>query len=131
MKIMKAPLVLLLTSSAIAAQALPVQVVFHVTWAQAWAPWAAGGLLASPKPLGPADKRPVAAVNMDQIDTHATAIAAQEVAHLEPGATVELDADATAFPTPFSQLKPGRYAVQAVPAPAPSYNYTRRGPRHL
>ena len=51
---------------------------------------------------------------MDQIDTHATAIAAQEVAHLEPGATVELDADVTAFPTPFSQLKPGRYEYKYV-----------------
>ena len=74
---------------------------------------------------------PVAAVDMDQIDTHATAIAAQEVAHLEPGATVELDADVTAFPTPFSQLKPGRYAVQAVLDRDHSYNYTGRGPGDL
>ena len=127
MKMMKALFVLLLTSSAIAAQALPVPVVFHVSLGQASATSVSGRLLVFAKPLGPADKRPIAAVNMDQIDTHATAIAAQEVAHLEPGTTVELDADVTAFPTPFSQLKPGRYAVQAVLDRDHSYNYTGRG----
>lgn len=131
MKIMKALFVLLLTSSAIAAQAPPVPVVFHVSLGQASATSVSGRLLVFAKPLGPADKRPVAAVNMDQIDTHATAIAAQEVAHLDPGATVELDADVTAFPTPFSQLKPGRYAVQAVLDRDHSYNYTGRGPGDL
>src|SRR6516165_7854220 len=131
MKIRKALLVLLLTSSAIAAQALPVQVVFHVSLGQASATPVCGRLLIFAKPLGPGDKRPVAEVNMDQIDTHATAIAAQEVAHLEPGATVELDADITAFPVPFSQLKPGRYAVQAVLDRDHSYNYTGRGPGDL
>ena len=76
MKTMKALFVLLLTSSAIAAQALPVPVVFHVSLGQASATSVSGRLLVFAKPLGPADKRPVAAVNMDQIDTHATAIAA-------------------------------------------------------
>jgi hypothetical protein len=70
-------------------------------------------------------------VDMDQIDTHATAIAARNVARLEPGATVDLDADVTAFPTPFSQLAPGRYAVQAVLDRNHSYNYTARGPGDL
>src|SRR5208283_5374431 len=36
-----------------------------------------------------------------------------------------------AFPTPFSQLKPGRYAVQAVLDRDHSYNYTGRGPGDL
>src|SRR5499427_6264889 len=114
-----------------ATTALPAQVVFHVRLGQDSATWVSGRLLVFAKPLGPADKRPIAAVDMDQIDTHATAIAAQEVAHLEPGATVELDANATAFPTPFSQLKPGRYAVQAVLDRDHSYNYTGRGPGDL
>src|SRR5580765_7742622 len=131
MKIMKALFVLLLASYAIAAQALPAQVVFHVGLGQASSTSVSGRLLVFAKPLGPADKRPVAAVNMDQIDTRATAIAAQEVAHLEPGATVALDADVTAFPTPFSQLKPGRYAVQAVLDRDHSYNHTGRGPGDL
>src|SRR5215468_9783922 len=114
-----------------AATALPAQVVFHVSLGQASATAVSGRLLVFAKPLGPADKRPVTAVNMDQIDTHATAIAAQEVAHLEPGATIDLDADITAFPTPFSQLKPGRYAVQAVLDRDHGYNYTGRGPGDL
>jgi enterochelin esterase-like enzyme len=102
-------------------------VVFHVSLGQASATAVSGRLLVFAKPLGPADKRPVAAVNIDQIDTRGTAVAAQEVARLEPGAAVELDADVTAFPTPFSQLKPGRYAVQAVLDRDHSYNYTGRG----
>jgi hypothetical protein len=114
-----------------AATALPAQVVFHVSLGEASATAVSGRLLVFAKPLGPADKRPVTAVNMDQIDTHATAIAAQEVGRLEPGATVELDADVTAFPARFSQLKPGRYAVQAVLDRDHSYNYTGRGPGDL
>jgi S-formylglutathione hydrolase FrmB len=116
---------------ALPAQPLPAPVVFHVNLGQASATAVSGRLLVFGKLLGPADKRPVARVDMDQIDTHATAIAAQEVAHLEPGATVDLDADVTAFPTPFSQLKPGRYAVQAVLDRDHSYNYTGRGPGDL
>jgi hypothetical protein len=111
--------------------ALPAPVVFHVSLGQASATPVSGRLLVFAKPIGPADKRPVVAVEMDQIDTHATAIAAQEVAHLEPGATVDLDADISAFPTPFSHLEPGRYAVQAVLDRDHSYNYTGRGPGDL
>src|SRR5262245_40600809 len=101
-----------IAAAVFATTALPAPVVLHVSLGQDSAMSVSGRLLVFAKPLGPTDKRPVAAVNMDQIDTHATAIAAQEVAHLEPGATVKLDADVTAFPTPFSQLKPGHYAVQ-------------------
>jgi enterochelin esterase-like enzyme len=110
---------------------LPAPVVFHVSLGQASSTSVSGRLLIFAKPLGPADKRPVARVDMDQIDTHATAIAAREVSRLEPGATVTIDADITAFPTPFSQLKPGRYAVQAVLDRDHSYNYTGRGPGDL
>jgi hypothetical protein len=117
----------IIVTPALPALPLPAPVVFHVSLGQASATPVSGRLLIFAKPLGPAVKRPVAAVNMDQIDTHATAIAAQEVAHLEPGGTVDLDADVTAFPTPFSQLKPGRYAVQAVLDRDHSYNYTGRG----
>jgi hypothetical protein len=107
--------------------ALPPPVVFHVSSGHASATAVSGRLLVFAKLLGPADKRPVTSVDMDQIDTHATAIAAREVPRIEPGATVDLDADVTAFPTPFSQLKPGHYAVQAVLDRDHSYNYTGRG----
>jgi len=114
-----------------ATRALPAQVVFHVSLGQASPTSVSGRLLIFAKLLGPNDKRPVTAVDMDQIDTHATAIAAEEVARLEPGATVALDADVTAYPTPFSQLKAGHYAVQAVLDRDHSYNYTERGPGDL
>lgn len=116
---------------ALPAQRVPTPVVFRVNLGQASSTPVSGRLLVFARRLGPADKRPVAAVNMDQIDTHATAIAAQEVMHLEPGASVALDADVSAFPTPFSRLQPGRYAVQAVLDRDHSYNYTGRGPGDL
>src|ERR1043165_5901892 len=110
----------------LSAQSLPAPVVFHVSLGQAAATPVSGRLLIFAKLLTPGDKRPVARVDMDQIDTHATAIAAQEVARLVPGATMALDADVSAFPTPFSQLTPGHYAVQAVLDRDHSYNYTSR-----
>ncbi len=115
----------------IAARALPAQVVFHVSLGQGSATPVSGRLLVFAKLLGPADKRPVTSVNMDQIDTHASAIAAREVARLESGATVDIDADVESFPAPFMQLKPGHYAVQAVLDRDHSYNYTGRGPGDL
>jgi len=110
---------------------LPAPVVFHVSLGQASATPVSGRLLVFAKALGPSDKGPITRVDMDQIDTHATAIAAREVTHLDPGATIDLDADVSAFPTPFSQLKPGHYAVQAVLDRDHSYNYTGRGPGDL
>jgi hypothetical protein len=121
-----AAVVTIVATPSLPAQALPAPVVFHVSLGRASATAVSGRLLVFAKLLGPGNKMPVAAVDMDQIDTHATAIAAQEVAHLDPGATIELDADVTAFPTPFSQLKPGQYAVQAVLDPDHSYNYNGR-----
>ena len=123
--------VLAVAATVLATSALPGQVVFHVSLGRASAVAVSGRLLVFAKPLRAADKRPVARVDIDQIDTHATALAAQEVAHLEPGATVDLDADVTAFPAPFSKLEPGHYAVQAVLDRDHSYNYTGRGPGDL
>jgi len=122
---------LLVVATILGARALPAPVVFHVGLGQASAAPVSGRLLIFAKLLGPGDKRPVTRVDMDQIDTHATAIAAQQVARLAPGATVDIDADISAFPTPFSQLKPGHYAVQAVLDRDHSYNYTSRGPGDL
>lgn len=115
----------------LSAQRIAAPTVFHVSLGAASATTVSGRLLVFAKPLGAADKRPVASVDMEQIDTHATAIAAQEVTHLEPGAAVTLDADVAAFPMPFSQLATGHYAVQAVLDRDHSYNYTGRGPGDL
>jgi hypothetical protein len=49
-----------------ATSALPAQVVFHVSLGQASTTPVSGRLLVFAKPLGPADKRPVTAVNMDR-----------------------------------------------------------------
>ena len=121
------PLFLMVAAAGGEAQPSRHPVVFHVSLGQASATPVSGRLLVFAKLLGPADKRPVTRVDMDQIDTHASSIAAREVARLEPGASVDLDADVTAFPAPFSRLEPGRYAVQAVLDRDHSYNYTERG----
>lgn len=131
MRIKRAHNLLAVAATVFAAPFIPAQVVFHVRLGQASATAVSGRLLVFARPLEPADKRPVVRVDMDQIDTHAADIAAQEVARLEPGATVDIDADISAFPTPFSQLKPGHYAVQAVLDRDHSYNYTGRGPGDL
>lgn len=110
--------------SAFPAYAAPL--VFHIRVGPASATPVSGRLLVFAKELGPTEKRLVVRVDIDQIDTHATAVAAQDTARLEPGAMIELDADVVAFPTPFSQLKPGHYAVQAVLDRDHSYNYTGR-----
>ncbi|MFL5523849.1 MAG: alpha/beta hydrolase-fold protein [Gemmatimonadaceae bacterium] len=113
------------------AQVSPAPVVFRVSLGKASPTPVSGRLLVFAKLLGPSDKRPIATVDMDEIDTHATAIAAQEIARLEPGRSVDVDADVIAYPKPFSQLKPGRYAVQAVLDRDHNYNYSGRGPGDL
>src|SRR4051812_46992624 len=85
----------------------PAPVVFHVKLGSASSASVSGRLLVFAKLLGPNDRRPVTRVDMDQIDTHAAAVAAQEVVHLAPGATVDLDADISAYSSAFSQLTPG------------------------
>jgi hypothetical protein len=105
--------------------------VFHVTLGRASTVPVSGRLLVFAKALGPADAKPVLSVDAGEFDPRETAIAAQEVQHLDPGGTVDIDADVTAFPNPFSHLKPGRYAVQAVLDRDHSYAYNGRGPGDL
>jgi S-formylglutathione hydrolase FrmB len=50
-----------------------------------------------------------------------------DIDHLQPGAWIDVDTDAIAFPTGFSKLKPGEYAVQAVLDVNRNYNYGGRG----
>jgi hypothetical protein len=58
-------------------------------------------------------------------------VAAQEVRHLEPGHSIVLDADITAFPKKFSKLDPGTYDLQAVLDVNHSYSHKGRGPGDL
>src|SRR6185437_4399878 len=55
-----------------------------------------------------------------------TYVAAQEIHDVEPGKTVEVDADQIAFPQPFTELAAGQYEAQAVLDVNHSYNYGGR-----
>src|SRR5690242_18335992 len=79
---------LAVVATVFATPAPPAPVVFHVSLGQASTAPVSGRLLVFAKLLRPADKTPVTRVDMDQIDTHAAAVAARDVARLEPGATV-------------------------------------------
>lgn len=83
----------------------------------------------------PADKAEAAAKNgkVEEVDARpmapdAVTIAAMELPSLASGASVVLDADAIAFPQPFSRLPKGDYYLQAVLDANHDYNYGGRGP---
>ena len=82
----------------------------------------------------PADEAEAAAkegkvevVNASPMTPEAVTIAAMEVPFLAAGAGVVLDADAIAFPQPFSRLPKGDYYLQAVLDGNRDYNYGGRG----
>jgi hypothetical protein len=52
-----------------------------------------------------------------------TWVAATEVEHFAPGATIEFDPDLKAYPKPFSQARPGTYQVMALLDPNHTYAY--------
>lgn len=68
-----------------------------------------------------------ASVDASPMHPTRTTIAAREIHHLVPGASVQIDADALAFPQGFSRLEPGPYAVQAVLDVNHDYAYSGRG----
>ncbi|WP_266171844.1 alpha/beta hydrolase [Dyella subtropica] len=68
----------------------------------------------------------VEAVDVDPLNPGQTLVAAREVTRLAPGESIDLDADALAFPSGLAQLAPGDYLVQAVLDADHSYNYTGR-----
>ena len=111
------------------AQAAPT--VLHVTLGAASATPVSGRLLVFAKPLADAQAEAkgglIQNVDAGEFNPRETAVAAQEVHDLAPGAAVDMDADVDAFPQAFSRLKPGRYAVQAVLDTAHTYNYGGRG----
>jgi len=69
---------------------------------------------------------------VDKVDTSPfmptqVSVAAMEVNHVAPGASVVVDTGALAFPAAFSKLKAGEYAMQAVLDVNHDYNYGGRG----
>lgn len=105
-------------------------VVLHVALGAASTAPVSGRLIVFAQPLAEARAEakgaPLTEVETSPFHPQAVAVAAQEVPRLAPGATVDVDADTVAFPQPFSHLKPGRYAVQAVLDVSHSYNYAGR-----
>lgn len=69
----------------------------------------------------------IEAVDSSPFKPTQVSVAAMELTHLAPGASVAIDTDAVAFPAGFSQLPPGDYAVQAVLDVNHDYNYHGRG----
>jgi S-formylglutathione hydrolase FrmB len=65
-------------------------------------------------------------VDITEFHPQETWVTAMEVHDLAPGAAIDLDADAWAFPQPFSQLAPGDYEAQAVLDVDHTYNYKGR-----
>ncbi len=63
-------------------------------------------------------------VSINEFRPDATWVAAREIHDLAPGATIDIDADGTAYPKPFSDLAPGDYQVQAVLDVDHTYNYS-------
>jgi S-formylglutathione hydrolase FrmB len=94
-------------------------------------PHASGRLLVFAMPAAQADAAArdgkVDAVNASPMAPEAVTLAAMEVPSLATGASVVLDADAIAFPQPFSRLPKGDYYLQAVLDANRDYAYGGRG----
>jgi enterochelin esterase-like enzyme len=67
-------------------------------------------------------------VDLDEFHPASTWVAAKEVTDLDPGQSVEVDADEIAFPRPFSAMPAGDYEAQAVLDTSHAYNYGGRSP---
>jgi enterochelin esterase-like enzyme len=67
-------------------------------------------------------------VDSEEFRPQDTWVAATEITDLEPGASVEIDADEIAYPKPFSSMPPGNYEGQAVLDVDHTYGYSGRTP---
>ncbi|HKQ75744.1 MAG TPA: alpha/beta hydrolase-fold protein [Blastocatellia bacterium] len=95
---------------------------FRITLSKEIAATAASGRLFVLMTSAP---REMESIDLDLIPG-STWIAAMEVEHFAPGATVELNPDLKAFPKPFSQARPGSYQVMALLDPNHTYAYHSR-----
>ena len=115
----------LLATLAVAAAAHAAPVTFRIDAGACSVQPVSGRMLVFAKPLTGTDLP--ASVDTGSFNASDTPVAAQEVDAITAGRPVIVDADVIAFPKPFSQLAPGRYAVQAVLDRDHSYNYSGRG----
>src|SRR5947209_13986621 len=88
-------------------------VIFRVTFASAAASKPVSGRLLL---LMTSNPKPVKNINLgfENIDASDVWMAAKEISSLAPGASIDVDADELAYPTPFSKAAAGEYQVQAV-----------------
>ena len=106
-----------------AAGAPPVHVFFRVQAPPSDTP-VSGRLLIFLK-AGSGDKE----VSTSELHPTDTWVCAREVRDLEPGSSIEVDADELAFPRPFSRLQTGIYEAQAVLDVNHEYAYRERVPQ--
>lgn len=111
---------------AIAQQPVPQHLFFHVTLSQEFQHPVSGRLL-----LFVAPGHEAKTVDMDMMSPTSVYIAAKEITGLNPGQTVDIDADDTVFPAPLSHAPKGDYQVQVVLDVAHTYNYSGRAPGDL
>ena len=67
-------------------------------------------------------------VDNDPFHSEAAWVTARDVQDAAPGSSIEVDADETAYPKPFSSMPAGDYEAQAVLDVAHRYNYEGRVP---
>ncbi|TPG22308.1 enterochelin esterase [Sphingomonas koreensis] len=85
-----------------------------------------GRILVFAKKVDPAAKTPDA-VDTSAFEPTGTAIAARDTWSFVQGQIAEIDGDTDSFPSAFSKLPPGTYALQAVLDRNHDYNYRGRG----
>ncbi|HUD57486.1 MAG TPA: alpha/beta hydrolase-fold protein [Terracidiphilus sp.] len=106
---------------------VPQHAFFHVSLSSEFAHPVSGRLLLFVAPASGDAKD----VDMNMMAPTSVYVAAKEVPSLEPGKTVDIDADDLVFPKPLSEAAPGTYRVQAVLDVHHSYNYDGRSPGDL
>jgi S-formylglutathione hydrolase FrmB len=67
-------------------------------------------------------------IDQSPFDPEPSWVAAKEIRDVAPGASVDIDTDDIAYPSGFSQVKPGDYRAQAIVDSDHSYNYVGRAP---
>ncbi|HET7359064.1 MAG TPA: alpha/beta hydrolase-fold protein [Rhodanobacteraceae bacterium] len=118
-------------AAAATAPTAPPHRFMHVTLGTASTQPVSGRLLVFAEAADVAKKQAkggvVTRVDTSPFSPKQVSVAALDVDHLQPGATIDIDTDAIAFPAGFSALKPGAYVVQAVLDVNHDYNYSGRG----
>jgi hypothetical protein len=100
----------------------PQHAFVHVTLAKSFAAPASGRLLVFAAPAS----GDASTVDANMMEPTGVYVAAKEVAHLTPGATIDIDVDDLVFPGPLSGASPGNYRIQAVLDVHHNYAYEGR-----